>query len=582
MATGTNRNDTLSATARNELIYGLGGHDVLTSLFNKNKLFGQGGNDTLTVDLDRASDIDAVTLFSTLSGGIGADKLNLTYRGYSGKYTTMRADVDGGNGNDQINVGVGADGGTTTTVALRIDGGNGRDSINVGVGAFGGTEATTDIRADGGAGNDRITVDNSAAGLGNSETWDDTEETVTTVYGGDGDDIIDVYAYTGSFASNSYATNNVLGGAGNDRITAYAEGEFGGWDPYVTNSIDGGEGDDIIEATANADSNGGYYARNIVYGGGGNDRITATALASSNDASVIAENVVDGGDGNDTVILESYTSYSKDDVRVTGTGGAGNDLITSTTAIGAEYGAKAKIALDGGLGNDHIESTVTSGTPVMSPFGDLIYVKHRIQGGEGNDAMISRLEMPASGEAQVAATSRLDGEAGHDAMTGTIVGQGRTIFHGGSGWDVLKVEGGQNNLLSGGSGKDRLFAGSGTDKLTGGGGEDDFVVDVTRDLGADRILDFESDRDRLCFIGLEDKGANGLADDLAQLSDVVDLGAGDDVVVTFDSGTVLTFEGCGLGTEFYYNSEEDYGQRPLIDSLADLVDNPATQLLIEA
>ena len=169
-----------------------------------------------------------------------------------------------------------------------------------------------------------------------------------------------------------------------------------------------------------------------------------------------------------------------------------------------------------------------------------------------------------------------DERVGLLARDRVVVGPGRSIFNGGSGWDVLRVEGGQNNLLSGGSGLDRMFAGSGTDRLFGGGGADDFVFDVTKDQGADRILDLEGDRDRLCFIGLTDQGARGLADDLDAITTVVDQGAGLDVVVTFNSGTVLTFEGCGLGDEFTFPEPT-----ALIDSLADLVENARTQLVVE-
>ena len=139
--------------------------------------------------------------------------------------------------------------------------------------------------------------------------------------------------------------------------------------------------------------------------------------------------------------------------------------------------------------------------------------------------------------------NRLDGGSGDDEMTGMVVGLGRSIFNGGSGSDVLRVDGGQSNLLSGGGGLDRMFAGSGTDRLLGGGNADDFVFDVSKAQGADRILDFEGDLDRLCFIGLSDNGAQGLADDLDAITTVVDQGAGLDVVVTFDSGTVCDLRG---------------------------------------
>jgi Ca2+-binding RTX toxin-like protein len=139
---------------------------------------------------------------------------------------------------------------------------------------------------------------------------------------------------------------------------------------------------------------------------------------------------------------------------------------------------------------------------------------------------------------------------------------------------VLKVSGGQNNLLSGGSGADRMFAGSGTDRMFGGGGVDDFVFDVTADQAADRLLDLDGALDRLAFVGVTDRGAAGLADDLDAISTIADQGAGLDVVVSFDSGSVLIFEGLGLGID----AMEDV---PFIDSFADLVENASAQLRVE-
>ena len=85
--------------------------------------------------------------------------------------------------------------------------------------------------------------------------------------------------------------------------------------------------------------------------------------------------------------------------------------------------------------------------------------------------------------------------------------------------------------------------------MLGGGGVNDFVFALRRDQDRDRLLDFDSESDRLCFIGLTDAGAAGLADDLDAICTLVDEGAGLDVVVTFDSGSVLIFEGLGRGLD---------------------------------
>ena len=67
------------------------------------------------------------------------------------------------------------------------------------------------------------------------------------------------------------------------------------------------------------------------------------------------------------------------------------------------------------------------------------------------------------------------------------------------------------------------------------------------------------------FAGMADQGVPGVADDLDAITTVLDAGAGMDVTVAFDSGTVLVFEGRGTGA---------------VGSLADLVDDPLTQLVL--
>jgi Ca2+-binding RTX toxin-like protein len=553
MTTGTNRNDTLKAIARSEQLFGLDGHDLITSLFNKTKLFGQGGSDTLTVELERSETDHPVTLFSTLSGGGGRDTLNLTYKGTSAKHVTMQADLDGGNGNDTIVVDVTADG-STADVTSRILGG---------------------------AGNDRIEIRGSALGWDYESGTEWSSRLTNWVDGGIGDDTITAIA-TARDGKADYATNVIFGGDGNDRIYAETNDTLigGGADEYGTNEIDGGSGDDHIEAIASVNGNGGWHALNDISGGAGNDTIVATASAGSNDSAAIAENRIDGDDGNDIITMRTSAGLGLSTVRASVTGGDGNDTVIST-AFGGDYGIDAKLGFEGGLGNDRIESSLTVDGYEVSRIEKVV---NRLEGHDDNDTLIARLESRPAGEPytpRINAVNRLDGGSGADVMESTILGLGRSIFNGGSGADLLKVDGGQNNLLSGGSGRDRLFVGSGTDKLIGGGAVDDFVFDVTKDQGSNRILDFEGDRDRLCFIGLDDEGPKGLTDDLDAISSIVDQGAGLDVLVTLDSGTEIVFEGCGLGEESYWNGD-NYEYRPMIDSLADLVENPATQLLIEA
>ena len=111
-----------------------------------------------------------------------------------------------------------------------------------------------------------------------------------------------------------------------------------------------------------------------------------------------------------------------------------------------------------------------------------------------------------------------------------------------------------------------MVAGSGDEVLLGGAGADDFVFEPALDQGTKTLGDFDAGADRLIFVGLDDLNAPGLADDLDAITAVDDAGAGLNVTVTFKSGTVLAFEGRGTGT---------------IDSIADLVVDPASQLVAE-
>jgi Ca2+-binding RTX toxin-like protein len=541
----TNGRDTLDATADGQTLHGLGGRDLLRSTFNQTSLFGDGGNDRLTVELERSETAVPVTLSSTLSGGTGKDTLELSYDGRSTENTTMDADLEGGAGRDTITVDVKAAGFVATSV----------------------------VRVQGGADSDYIVVRGEAFGLdGPSPT-----EVINRIDCGDGDDVIDAVA-TAENPGDARATNVIFGGNGNDRITARTnDGKYSGvgLDYYATNEISGGAGHDYIEAFARVNANNGRHSLNSIMGGAGNDTIVASAVASSNSTAEVAENRIAGETGNDSITVYTGAAFGHGTLRGSVTGDAGHDRIVST-ANGGTGGIDARLAFDGGIGNDRIESTVEmDGSNLYGP--DRIL--NRLEGHDGNDTLVARIETIAADGSytpNVSSVNRLEGGAGTDVLEATVVNTGRSILHGGSGADILKVEGGQSNLLSGGSGADRFFTGSGSDRMIGGGGADDFIFDVTEDQGTTRILDFDGDLDRLCFIGLTDTGARGLADDLDAISTVVDEGAGLDVVVSLDSGTVLTFEGCGRGDVFTLPEST-----PIIDSLADLVETARTQLVVE-
>jgi Ca2+-binding RTX toxin-like protein len=97
--TGTNRNDDIDGTRRDDVIRGLRGNDEIDGRGGNERLYGQAGNDEL--DGDGGKD----RLFGNkgddeLDGGAGNDRLS----GGAG-----RDHLDGGAGNDRLWGGAGAD-----------------------------------------------------------------------------------------------------------------------------------------------------------------------------------------------------------------------------------------------------------------------------------------------------------------------------------------------------------------------------------------------------------------------------------------------------------------------------------------
>ena len=127
---------------------------------------------------------------------------------------------------------------------------------------------------------------------------------------------------------------------------------------------------------------------------------------------------------------------------------------------------------------------------------------------------------------------------------------------------------GGNNILVGGAGDDILTGAAGNDTLVGSGGNDTFVFSLAGDDGDDTITDFDSANDVLKFTDVIDSGDGGnidLVDLTSHITGVTDNGDGSSVVVTFDTGATLTFEGAGtVGNT--------------ITSIDQLVGDPSTQI----
>lgn len=128
------------------------------------------------------------------------------------------------------------------------------------------------------------------------------------------------------------------------------------------------------------------------------------------------------------------------------------------------------------------------------------------RGSNGNDVLIGG-----------SARDRLDGGRGHDRLTGgaqndrLIGGAGRDVLSGGSGNDKL-IGGTHNDRLGGGTGRDALDGGRGDDRLSGGLGRD--------------VLDGGPGSDRLIGGGGADRMIGGAGHDTFVFSSPAQMSAG--------------------------------------------------------
>jgi hypothetical protein len=281
--------------------------------------------------------------------------------------------------------------------------------------------------------------------------------------------------------------------------------------------------------------------------------VVAVSGTGTNGGLETQTNVLWGGSRDDILIADVLQGGGHGVLSATSTlrGGAGDDRIEARIAAGSDDFAIFPIAginvLEGGGGSDHLTATaVLSGE-------DSVQATNALRGGAGDDVLTAT----ASGfgfEPEVRNTLR--GDAGNDRLFGTISSEtGQNRLFGGAGDDRLTAVGGSGNILDGGAGDDAVRGTSGVDT---------FVFDLVAGSGdVDRAVRFDGGVDRLQFLGVRDRGRPGLVDDLDAVLRAIADQPGGDVVLGFDARRIV-FRDIGTGT---------------IDSVADLVDDPATQLV---
>lgn len=478
---GTRRNDTLSAQAEGDIVFGRAGDDDLSSAFNRTGLIGGRGHDTLTTEV-----VVPVTGTEPVHG---------------------LAIQIGGSGNDALDA----------TVTLQ--GGDIRDR-----------DVTAEVLVDGGRGNDTI---NAVANVVRP-TFGNVIVT-TRVLGGSGDDTIDALADTrGAGGVDNFAMNSVDGGSGDDHIRAQAETELVASHATAMNVLDGGDGNDVLDASARGRSISTELVSNSLHGGRGDDVLRAFNFTNSDFGTPVGINELWGDEGRD--VLEATHSASFNgvtDVTNRLDGGKGDDSLNADIT-GNGGSVRALNHLDGGDGQDtliaRLDVVAVGGAPVLPRYD----VANVLNGGSDNDHLEAFLSTVLIVRPDVSsrAENRLDGGSGHDTLVATVAPgtvPGSSFLDGGAGNDQLTVFGGSGNVLNGGDGNDTLVGGIGDDELIGEGGADRFVF--APQSGHDTV-DFEKGQDILDF--------RALAATVSSFADLdIDV-IGQDSVIHFDTDDDLT------------------------------------------
>ncbi|MGV6848285.1 MAG: calcium-binding protein, partial [Marinibacterium sp.] len=337
------------------------------------------------------------------------------------------------------------------------------------------------------------------------------------------------------------------GGAGDDTmgLGIFADmADNGG----IHTFLDGGTGDDPMRSWVEAYGQTGLmYILAEVIGGQGHDHIEINSASFNMQGLDIIHNKAEGGPGDDTVIAVSFTGSTNAGAYLTQdlSGGHGNDYVDGIIEMASDHRVFAKNTVVGGDGADLLNAEIGISLAAQDSLGVNI-----INAGAGNDTVFAQFSYYSA--------TRIDDEisyvfggTGNDSLT--VIGGTKTQLHGGLGDDVM----------TGGDADDWFVGGIGNDDVTTGLGTDSIAFTPNRDEGTDWIRDFDATTDRLVFEGLTDQGAPGLVDDL-------------DALATFNPGKQDVWIELASGTQMVFVGTAFAGAT----SFADLVDDPATQLLI--
>lgn len=326
--------------------------------------------------------------------------------------------------------------------AIRVIGDLGNDSIVV-FPQFGvNVEVYGDLEGGGGVGEDNIT-----AGGGYIPGDTNPLPLFSTIFGGDGNDVIN--AVGGSFDSIEGGDGNdqILGGVGDDTL----EGGNG------NDQITADDGNDILFGGAGVDQLSGGEGNDTMQGGAGTDTMTGGGgidIADYTDRNARIWVTWDGAinEGLFNVVQNVNTSTENDAMGDDWEGvicGGGNDIIDGTSA-------SVSLFIIGGGGQDSLTG---------SDIGD-----DTLDGGVGNDTIrgLGGADSILGG----ANNDNIFGDAGGDILFGDWnVAENPEI--GASGSPLFG-----NDTLNGGDDNDTMDGEEGNDRYLGGAGDDFFTAGV--------------------------------------------------------------------------------------------------------
>jgi Ca2+-binding RTX toxin-like protein len=425
-----------------------------------------------------AGDIDTISNFENVTGGLGNDKItgNAAANIISGNDGDDT--IDGGAGDDTLSGGIGNDTLTGGAGNDTIHGNEGDDIIEGGAGAdalFGDTN---------GPNGDTISYQHSPGAVfvnlgllavfpGHTQEVSQSGLSASDAFG---DSVItDMYP-----AGTIDGFENIIG-------TAFDDALFGSGDDTI-NRIDGGAGNDFIEGGAGADLLiGGLGSDTLSYYGttAGNIIVDLSKQAALNATTGALTGGTDGIGGD--AQGDKFTGFENL------VGGHGNDILTGDGNANIIVGSVGDDVINGGAGNDTLGGRSFSAGPYLaadSPTGtmsgnDIIYGgagndlilgddgSDQLDGGAGTDtlsyaASVAAVTVDLSQQATVDINGVFSGgnlQMGGDAAGDTIAGFENLI--GSTFGDKLTGNSGIN-VISGGAGDDTINGGAGNDTLDGG------------------------------------------------------------------------------------------------------------------